>query len=478
VLRAVTKRSRRLIPAKSRLPASGLLILSVFALFLFLPVASFAQQDQTTELTASAADRDGKHDTRNEMQMKCDSMNMKPETFIEAIIHHGTSGTSAEPNSTPIPMLMTTKDDWALMFHANVFVLDEQQSSSRGGDKSFSTNWFMGMAQHKLGPGTFTARLMLSLEPATVSERRYPLLFQQGETAFGKPIVDGQHPHDFIMELAALYDVRIGEQNLLSFYFAPMGDPAIGPTAYPHRASASENPVGTLGHHQEDSTHIADDVLTVGLTHGIFRIEGSGFHGREPDEFRWDLDSGKINSWSTRLTVQPGLNWSGQLSYARLASPEVLHPAQDQTRLMASVMYNRRIRQGRWDGNWASTLLWGRTRSILDDTILNSYLLESTLRFHIRNSVWTRIENAGRTNELLSGGNLSPPNLQEKPIGHVQAFTFGYDRDFDFVPHLLSALGVQFTGYGVPSTLQPIYGAHPVGVAIFVRLRPFSGADR
>jgi hypothetical protein len=401
------------------------------------------------------------------------SMNMQPENFIEAIVHHATAGTSAEPNSTPIPMLMTVKGQWSLMFHANVFVVDEQQSSSRGRDKFFSTNWFMGMAQHKLGPGTFTGRVMLSLEPATVSGRQYPLLFQQGETAFGRPIEDGQHPHDFIMEMAALYDIEMGEKSLVSFYFAPMGDPAIGPMAFSHRASAAENPVGTLGHHQEDSTHIADDVVTVGVAHGIFRIEGSGFHGREPDEFRWDLDSGKIDSWSTRLTVQPGMNWSGQVSYGRLTSPESLFANEDQARLTASIMYNRRIR----DGNWASTVLWGRTRSIQDHVIFNSYLLESTLRFGKRNSVWTRIENAERSNELLIGESLLPPNFQERPIGRVQAYAFGYDRDFEVVPHWSSALGVQFTTYGAPSILQAIYGAHPAGVVIFARFRPFSGKE-
>jgi len=84
--------------------------------------------------------------------------------------------------------------------------------------------------------------------------------------------VDGQHPHDFIMELAALYDLKIGDQALLSFYFAPMGDHAMGPTAYPHRASASENPIAPLGHHLEDSTHVSDDVITAGLTYKGARI--------------------------------------------------------------------------------------------------------------------------------------------------------------------------------------------------------------
>jgi hypothetical protein len=399
---------------------------------------------------------------------------MEPQTFLQAIVHHASSGTSAEPNSTPTPMLMTRKGPWMLMFHANVFVVDQQQSSPRGGDKFFSTNWLMPMAQRELGNGILTLRAMLSLEPATITDRRYPLLFQQGETAYGVPIADGQHPHNFFMELAALYDLKLSEKTLLSFYFAPVGDPAIGPTAYPHRASALEDPVGTLGHHQEDSTHIADDVVTVGLTHGIVRIEGSGFLGREPGENRWPIHQGNIDTWSTRLTVQPGKNWSGQYSYARITSPEALFPTENQERMTASLMYNRPLR----NGNWTSTLLWGRTRSLEDDSIFNSYLLESLVRFHTRNYAWTRIENAERSNELIIGDNPLPPGFVEKPIGHVQAYTIGYDHDFDMIPRLASAVGVQFTTYGVPDILQPIYGSHPLGVAMFVRLRPFSGQER
>ncbi len=428
--------------------------------------------------SGQSAQQDGGPEGTTGMQMgKTGPMSMQgmqPQTFLQAIAHHGSSGTSAEPNSTPAPMLMTNKGPWMLMFHANVFVVDEQQSSRRGGDKFFSTNWFMPMAQRELGHGIFTVRAMLSLEPATITDRRYPLLFQQGETAFGVPIADGQHPHNFFMELAALYDLKLGERTLLSFYFAPVGDPAIGPTAYPHRTSALENPVGTLGHHQEDSTHIADDVVTVGLTYRIVRIEGSGFHGREPDENRWTIHQGPMDSWSTRLTVQPGKNWSGQYSYGRIKSPEALFPTEDQERMNASIMYNRPFQ----NGNWSSTLLWGRTRSLEDNSIFNSYLLESTVRFHTRNYAWTRIENAERSSELILGENPLPPGFIEEPIGHVQAYTFGYDHDFELIPHLASAIGAQITTYGVPDVLEPIYGSHPLGVAIFIRLRPFSGQER
>ena len=448
---------------------------SVILSLLLFPSLAIAQQGGGHEEThcMPGMPMPGCPDTDQQSPPK-GGMNMHSENFIQEIEHHGTSGTSAEPNSTPTPMLMAMKGKWMLMFHANVFITDQQQSSPRGGDKFFSTNWFMPMAQRKLGPGTFTVRTMLSLEPATISKRRYPLLFQQGETAFGVPIADGQHPHDFIMELAALYDLKLSANTLLSFYFAPMGDPAMGPTAYPHRASAVENPVGTLGHHQEDSTHIADDVVTVGLTYRMARIEASGFHGREPDEFRWDIDQGKIDSWSTRLTVQPGRNWSGQYSYARIKSPEAVFAAEDQERMTASIMYNRPLQ----NGNWASTVLWGRTRSLKDNSIFNSYLLESTIRFHSRNYAWTRIENAERSNELILGENPLPSSFQEQPIGRVQAYTFGYNHDVDLIPHLASAIGAQFTTYGVADTLKPIYGSHPFGVAIFVRVRPFSGKER
>jgi hypothetical protein len=403
-----------------------------------------------------------------------DGTSMRSDNFLQAIVNHTTSGTSAEPVSTPTLMLMNKKGAWMFMFHANVFVLDEQQSSPRGGDRFFSTSWFMPMAQRKLGQGVFTGRVMLSAEPATVTDRRYPLLFQQGETAFGVPIADGQHPHNLFMEVAALYDLKLGAQTLLSFYAAPVGDPAIGPAAYAHRASAFEDPLATLGHHQEDSTHISDDVVTVGLTYRIVRLEASGFHGREPDENRWTISQGGLDSWSSRLTVQPGKNWSGQYSYARIKSPEALFPTEDQERMTASLMYNRPLH----DGNWASTILWGRTRSLQDNSIFNSYLLESTVRFYKSNYVWTRVENAERSNELILGENPLPPGFTEQSIGRVQAYTLGYDRDIAVDPHLASAIGVQVTTYGVPNVLQPIYGTHPAGVAIFVRLRPTGNREK
>ena len=401
-------------------------------------------------------------------QMNMSHMNMEPSRrFIEVLQEHSTSGTDAEPESTPSEMLMATKGSWTFMLHGEGFLNEIQQSGPRGADKLFSTNWVMPMAQRKFGQSTLTLRTMFSLEPATVTERRYPELFQQGETAYGLPIVDGQHPHDFFMELASLYDYEVGEQMLLSFYVAPVGDPALGPIAYPHRASASEDPVAPLGHHLQDSTHISDDVVTVGVAYRTVRLEASGFHGREPDESRWSIQSGAIDSWSTRLTMNPAHDWSLQYSIGRLHSPEALQPTEDVRRMTASVVYNRPIH----NGNWASMILWGRNQSLSDGNVGNGYLLESTVRLLSRNYAWTRIENVDRTNELLLGEELLPSGFVERYFSRVQAYTLGYDREVGRRRHVSMAIGGQITLYGVPQTLESNYGSHPIGVTAFFRVR-------
>src|SRR6266702_964482 len=417
-------------------------------------------------------------------------------------VAHITSGTSIEPPSTPVSMFMSHYRGWMLMLHGTAFIADTQQHAAsnptgpspvtceqfnvpctppviRGGDKFFSTNWLMPMAMRQLGPGQLSLRAMFSLEPATITSRQYPELFQQGETAFNKPIIDGQHPHDFFMELAALYDIRLGERALLSFYAAPIGDPAIGPTAYPHRMSASEHPIAALGHHQEDSTHIAFNVLTAGFTWRELRFEQSGFHGGEPGEQRWQFQPSSnghaIDSYSSRVTFSPSANWSGQYSIAHIVSPEALYPGEDQQRQTASIMYNRPFGKkgsnGLTSGNWSSTLLWGRTRSLSADHKTNSYLAESLLKFGARNYLWMRIENAGRSTELLlPPGTALPPNFEESPIGHVQAYTLGYDRDFRIAPHILAAPWAQFTLYNTPQALVSTYGKNPFGAVAFVPL--------
>ncbi len=423
-------------------------------------------------------------------------MMQSPTTLVAAILQHTSSGTTVEPLSSPAPMWMSShpRAGWTLMLHGSAFLAQTQQHAAnpRGGDKLFSTNWVMPMAQRRLGRGQLTLRAMLSLEPATITGRFYPELFQQGETAYGRPIVDGQHPHDFVMELAALYDLHLSEHALFSLYAAPVGDPAIGPTAYPHRLSASEDPIAALGHHQQDSTHIAFNVLTAGLTWKALRLEASGFHGAEPDERRWRFQPSPngfaVDSYSTRLTLAPTPNLIAQYSIARITSPEALSPQDNQRRQTASLMFNRPLGAHHdttsmpgmdmstpATGNWSTTLLWGQTLTLptaptpQPNSLENSFLIESLLNLHTRNFLFTRVEIAARTSELLDAG--SAATSPEHPIGHVQAYTLGYDRQYRIAPHLLAAPGVQFTLYRTPDSLAPTYGRTPFGGVAFLRLR-------
>jgi hypothetical protein len=400
-------------------------------------------------------------------------MSMPGMAAMENSAGYMSSGTSVEPKTTSefSPMIHTSLGQWTFMFHANAFLVATQQSGPRGFDKLFSVNWLMPMVSRDFGRQTVSFRTMLSLEPATVTKRRYPELFQSGETAYGLPIVDGQHPHELFMEISGRYDFRMTERSRLFVYGGPVGEPALGPTAYPHRASASENPVAALGHHQQDSTHISNNVITLGFVQGPVQLEASTFHGREPDENRWNIDGGTPDSFSSRLSVGATKNLSGQFSIGRINNREALEPGLDTLRTTASIQHNAVFASG----HISSSLIWGRNKDMHgpEHRIFNSYALESTVRFMNRNWLWTRIENVDRDRTLVIGEKPAALQAEEDPIGRVQAYTFGYERDLPIGPSFLNiGLGGQVTTYGVPEPLKPIYGNRPAGFAVFLHVRP------
>ena len=227
-------------------------------------------------------------------------MSMHPQNFLAS--DRGSCGFGherASPTPRRLPMLMTTRGAWMLMFHANVFVVDQQQSrrARRATNSSRPTgSWAWRSA--RLGRGVFTAARHAEPRARDHHRPRYPLLFQQGETAYGNPIADGQHPHNFFMELAALYDLKLGATRPALVLFRAggrSGHRTDGVSA--SRIRRPKIPLATLGHHQEDSTHIADDVVTVGLTYRIVRIEASGFHG---------ASRARIAGTSIRVQSTPG----------------------------------------------------------------------------------------------------------------------------------------------------------------------------
>ena len=404
----------------------------------------------------------------NMPNMNMGGMNMVDMNAAGMDLMNLSSGTSMNPGGWPMPMIMTHFGSWNTMFMGEAFMVDTQQSGPRGGDQLYSTNWFMGSAEHRVGEkGAFQFVLMLSLEPATITDRRYPLLFQTGETAFGKPIVDGQHPHNLIMGLGFHYVRELGGSTKLEVYAAPVGDPALGPVAYPHRASAEELPEAPLSHHWQDSTHISDDVVTLGLAYKKMKLEASGFHGAEPGENRWIIQQGAIDSWASRLWFFPAKNWAAQVSVGRLTHPEALEPG-DQVRSTASLEYTKPMP----GGSWASSLIWGRNHEIATGRNVNSYLAESVLPIHRRNFVTGRFELVDK-DELFA----DQPELQQNldvlygSTFRIGAYTIGYTRDIDLFAHIETGIGANFTAYTLPDVIKPYYGDRPVGGNVFIRFR-------
>jgi hypothetical protein len=383
------------------------------------------------------------------------------------------SGTSMNPYSWQMPMTTIHAGNWSLMFMGQAFLVETQQSGPRGGDKVYAPNWSMASASHSLGGGSFMLTAMISLDPATITNRSYPLLFQTGETAFGKPLADAQHPHDFLMALSAQYAHPLDRDTMLQFYYAPVGDPALGPVAFPHRASAFELPQAPLGHHWQDSSHIANNVATVAIRRKWLRLEASGFHGTEPDENRWNIDWGAMNSYAARLSVAPDQNWMAQFSAGRITRPERQEPG-DVVRSTASLHYSLPLERG---ASWSSSLIWGRNHEIANGRNVNSYLLETLYPATRRDFLTARMELVDK-DELFAAQPALAAQLARTAGStfRIQAYTVGYTRDLATLHGVETGVGFNLTAYGVPAAIQPYYGAHPRGLNVFLRLRLKPGA--
>src|SRR5215831_11466926 len=252
----------------------------------------------------------------------------------------------------------------------------------------------MGMANRETRRGRLTFTGMLSLEPATVGKAGYRELFQAGEALDGRPLVDRQHPHDLVMQLAAVWRIPVNATTGFTIAGGPVGEPALGPVAFMHRASASENPTAPLGHHTFDSTHVAFGVVTAAVDSGPWVVEGSVFNGREPDDNRWDFDFGRLDSFSGRVWFKPTDELEFQVSSGRLTSPEQLEPGHNVVRTTASGSWTRR------DGDDVASVTAAFGRNDTDHGVRNAAFVEGA-RHAAGNTLYGRFEAVQVETELL-----------------------------------------------------------------------------
>lgn len=369
------------------------------------------------------------------------------------------SGTAWQPDSEPHAGLHGQISGWKTMLHGYATAIYDDQAGPRGDTKAFVQSHFMLMAQHPIGKDMLTLHAAFSLDPL-MGKSGYPLLLQTGETADGKtPLIDRQHPHNFLSELSATYRRQFASDTTVFGYFGYPGEPAIGPVTYLHRFAGMANPETPIDHHWLDSTHISFGVVTAGVIKGPFKLEVSDFTGREPDQNRWGFNPARFDSWSARLTFNPTRNWSMQVSYGALHSPEQLTPQVNQKRATASVTYNRPLA----NGNWETTLAWGLDRNEPGHS-LKAYLAESAMRLGA-DTIFGRAENADKDELLASGGPF------EGRVFNVSKFSAGYFHTLPLAAHLAVDLGGLVSKYALPSTLDATYGSNPTSFMLFARLR-------
>jgi hypothetical protein len=240
------------------------------------------------------------------------------------------------------------------------------------------------------------------------------------------------------MEIAATYDRPIAGDIRLQLYGGPVGEPALGPTAFPHRISAMPSPLAPITHHWLDATHITYGVVTGGIYGKRWKAETSVFNGREPDENRTNFDFGALDSWSGRLWLLPTRRWALQVSAGRLNEAEAGHdggPRITVNRATASATYHHVLRPG---SIWASTVGWGR--------------------------------NQEPGNDPKSGHDLA---VESQDLFTVAKLEAGYTRHLAAWNGLRPGVGAGVSAGIVPDSLRPVYGSRVnVGFGVFLTLRP------
>lgn len=370
------------------------------------------------------------------------------------------SGTSWQPDVS-LPMgEHVMLGEWMVMGHLLLNTVYDWQDGPRGDEKAFLSGMAMAMAQRDLGDGnTLALRAMLSPDPF-MGKSGYPLLLAAGETADGATtLVDRQHPHDLFMELAASVSHSFNDQQSVFLYAGLPGEPAFGPPAFMHRMSAMDSPEAPITHHWFDSTHITFGVLTAGFVNGDWKVEVSGFRGREPDEDRFDIEEPRLDSVSARLSWNPTPNWALQVSWADIHSPEQLEPDVDEARVSASAIYTVMFGDESW---WSTTAGWA-VKDPSDGGSQHAFMLESA---YAPDGDWTLFGRAeiDENHELSGTGRIDT-------VGKI---SLGAIRDFALSDNVKVGIGALVTHNFVSDALEASYDGDPNGAMIFLRLKASS----
>jgi hypothetical protein len=384
---------------------------------------------------------------------------MLPPLLVCVLLFRFPAAAAAQPHEHD-PAAQPQNDQaaagWKWQADARVFFgLNHQDRKFRDFSVWESQNWMMGTGERSVGRARLQLISMFSLEPWTLRDIGSPQTFQTGETFQRAALIDYQHPHDLLMALGSQLRMPAGRTMLL-LGLDVVGNPTLGPVPFMHRPSAEPNPQTPLAHHHFDSTHATPGVVRLGVEASAWRLEGSVFRGREPDENRHDLDLGALDSYAVRLAWSRG-PWSAQASSGWLNEPEFVTPY-DSTRLTASVAYER--------PNLAWMAGFAQNREIHGN--LEAYLAEASWRMWPRDTLYTRVESVAK--DILDVGFHPVNTFHRHRQSLVGAATLGYVRELFRGNAGAIGIGADITGYSVPANLRESYGS-PLSYHAFVKYR-------
>ena len=213
--------------------------------------------------------------------------------------------------------------------------------------------------------------------------------------------------------------------------------------------------------HWLDASHITFGVLTAGIVDSRWKLEGSLFNGREPDEDRYDINLAALDSFSGRFTFLPTSRLAVQLSAGHLEEAEEHDLTRvDVDRVTASAIYHVPRDNG---GLWATTFAWGRNRE--SDEASHSLLAESTLSIADRDVIFGRAELVQKTSH-----DLGLEGSDERfTVGKVQV---GYSRFLPPFGGWRAGVGGSLSFGIVPTGLSGVYGGRVTpGGAVFLVIR-------
>lgn len=436
-----------------------------------IPYLAFAQHDHhhmMDDTTMQSMDTSGGMKGHEHMHMEMDNMSSAFSRNLP--MNRNGSGTGWLPDNAPMNGYMIHSNKWMYMIHGNIFLNYDNQNfnheGKRGGHKIDAPNWIMGMGQTAIGSrGLFHFSMMLSLDPLTVGGGGYPLLFQSGETWKGVPLVDHQHPHDLFSELSVSYSHMFTKDMDAFIYVGYPGEPALGPVAFMHRPSSLYNPDAPISHHWQDATHITFGVTTIGLRYKNFKVEGSNFTGREPDEDRYNFDKPRFDSWSARLSYNPSPSWALQVSKGWIKDVHSIGAREDVRRTTASAIHAVKLNP---KTTVNSTAVWGYNRPSGHHRSSSSFLLESALQWN-STAFYGKYEYVQKsTEELVLDENIFDHNQ----LFPVNGITMGIQQKILQQWKTNFSAGAQITWYKTPDGLVNLYGKNPLALEIYLRIYP------